>query len=451
MRLLPKLVLNGEIDAPDILVGGTPCQGFSVAGRRGGLKDPRGQLTLSYVELADAIDQKREQRGDEPCVIVWENVPGVFSDKGNAFGHFLASLVGEIVALEPPGGRWSNVGYVSGPKRSAAWIVKDAQYFGVAQRRRRVFVVASAREGFNPEEVLFEFDGSRRDDAPERTPWREDASTIEGSVDGSGGTIVAARMVGFGGYVEDDIASTLKSRDYKDVTDLIAFNQSGFAHFVESDVCSPIRSGNANGDGDARSSTLLAIAIQERASSTNMSAGPQGKGWQEDVSYTLESRHSVQSVAYAFRDEMTPKFSYEVTPTLLTTSPTGGGHPMPVAFNSREDTVVYGDVSGTLASSSPQAQTIYFEGAGKWIVRRLMPIECERLQGFSDLHTLVSFKGKLALDSPRYKAIGNSKAVPVVRWIGRRIQRMMRQLETIKYGKPPFEILFEKLTDVESF
>ncbi|WP_261170926.1 DNA cytosine methyltransferase, partial [Serratia fonticola] len=134
----------------------TPCQAFSIAGLRNGLKDARGQLTLSYVELADAIDDKRRQLGEEPAISVWENVPGVLNSKDNAFGCLLAALAGEDEPLQPSGGKWTNAGYVSGPKRTIAWIVKDAQYFGVAQRRRRVFVVASAREGFDPAAVLFE-------------------------------------------------------------------------------------------------------------------------------------------------------------------------------------------------------------------------------------------------------------------------------------------------------
>ena len=168
MTKLPKLVLTGKIAAPDVLVGGTPCQAFSVAGMREGLNDPRGQLTIKFVELADAIDHVRVARGDDPAVIVWENVPGVLSDKGNAFGCFLGALAGEDCELQPAGGRWSNAGCVFGPARAIAWRILDAQFFGVAQRRRRVFVVASARAGFNPAQVLFEFDGLRRDTPPRR-------------------------------------------------------------------------------------------------------------------------------------------------------------------------------------------------------------------------------------------------------------------------------------------
>ncbi len=166
MTKLAVLVLAGKIPAPDVLVGGTPCQAFSVAGMREGLTDPRGALTIKYVELADAVDYVRAINGKPANVIVWENVPGVLSDKGNAFGCFLGALAGEDCEMQPPGKKWQDAGCVYGPKRTIAWRVLDAQYFGLAQRRRRVFVVASARDRFDPTEVLFEREGARRDSPP---------------------------------------------------------------------------------------------------------------------------------------------------------------------------------------------------------------------------------------------------------------------------------------------
>lgn len=151
------------------------CQAFSIAGLRGGLDDERGALTLKYVELANAIDDKRAESFLKPAVIVWENVPGVLSSADNAFGCFLAGLAGEDVPFEP-GDRpesgksnafwrwdgktgchvpkWPQCGCIYGPQRKVAWRILDAQYFGVAQRRRRVFVVASARTDLDPATVL---------------------------------------------------------------------------------------------------------------------------------------------------------------------------------------------------------------------------------------------------------------------------------------------------------
>jgi DNA (cytosine-5)-methyltransferase 1 len=259
MTRLAKRVLLGGIPAPDILVGGTPCQAFSVAGMREGLADPRGALTIKYVELADAIDHVRARRGEPPAVIVWENVPGVLSDKGNAFGCFLGALAGEDCELQPSGKRWTDAGCVYGPKRAIAWRVLDAQYFGLAQRRRRVFLVASARNGFDPAAVLFEREGSRRDSPPGRP-------------------------------AELSLHPTLTAQ--------------------------------------------------------------------------------------------------------------GGG-----ALDDRE------------------AYVLELDG-----IRRTTAREWERCQGFPDDYTMIPWRGRVAADcpdGPRYKSIGNSKAIPVVRWIGRRIQSQM--------------------------
>ena len=336
MTKLPAAVLAGEAEAPEVLCGGTPCQSFSIAGLRGGMSDGRGQLTLSFVELANAIDFKRAERGEQPCTILWENVPGIFSDKTNAFGCFLAGLTGEDLPLEPPGGKWKNAGVVLGPKRAIAWIVKDAQFFGLAQRRRRVFVIASSREGFDPAKVLFEFDGLRRDSAPSREARQDVTHSIAPCLTGSGRGVartgdpsgqdpvvacygpersagVTFRMVAFGEYSEDGSASTIKARDYKDATDLV----------VSPDV---------------------------------------------------------------------------------------------IAMGRRED----GDAQWRTMS-----------------VRRLMPIEAERLQGFDDNWTLVPVGKGLAADGPRYKQIGNSWAVNCVRWIGARLVDHLRELDQPKNDNNP--------------
>ena len=202
MTKIADAVRAGEVEAPDVLVGGTPCQAFSIAGLREGLSDDRGQLTLSYVELANAIDAKRRERGEPEAIIVWENVPGVLSSKDNAFGCFLAGLAGESSELQPAGGKWTHAGCVSGPERVIAWRVLDAQFFGVAQRRRRVFVVASARKGFDPAAVLFELDSVRRDSAPRRETQQAVAALTArcvGTCGADDNQAQAGHLIAFGG------------------------------------------------------------------------------------------------------------------------------------------------------------------------------------------------------------------------------------------------------------
>jgi DNA (cytosine-5)-methyltransferase 1 len=149
MTTIAAKVLAGEVEAPDVLVGGTPCQAFSVAGLRGGLADARGNLTLSFVELANAVDARRAVLGLPPAFILWENVPGVLSMRDNAFGALLGGMVGADDALVHGGKKpsWPRAGVVDGPTRRAAWRVLDAQYFGVAQRRKRVFLLARGGAG----------------------------------------------------------------------------------------------------------------------------------------------------------------------------------------------------------------------------------------------------------------------------------------------------------------
>lgn len=118
ITLLPNRILSKEIEAPDILCGGTPCQAFSLAGKRQSLEDARGNLSLIFTEIADAIDEIRETNKENPSIIIWENVPGVLSTRDNAFGCFLAKLVGANASLEPSteSNKWPTSGYVAGPK-----------------------------------------------------------------------------------------------------------------------------------------------------------------------------------------------------------------------------------------------------------------------------------------------------------------------------------------------
>lgn len=213
MTQLPEQINYETIPAPDVLVGGTPCQAFSVAGLRDGLNDPRGELTIKFVQLADEIDTVRVKNNEDECVVWWENVPGVLSSKDNAFGCFLGALAGEDSELQPAGKKWGNAGCVYGPKRAIAWRVLDAQYFGLAQRRNRVFLVASARDGFDPAKILFEFDSVRRDSAPRYKYGATEHPTRPEKV--------PFDMLGFGQYGDGITASTCKARDYKDATDLV--------------------------------------------------------------------------------------------------------------------------------------------------------------------------------------------------------------------------------------
>ena len=153
MNDIPEMIRNGSVEAPDMLCGGTPCQAFSLAGWRNGINDDRGQLTLEYIDIVNAIDDKRLENKKNRTVFFWENVEGALTDKTNAFGCFLAGLLD----LEEPivVNKWSTAGVVYGKNRNIAWRVLDAKYFGVPQQRRRIYVLGGGKD-FHPENVLFE-------------------------------------------------------------------------------------------------------------------------------------------------------------------------------------------------------------------------------------------------------------------------------------------------------
>ncbi|WP_274371001.1 phage N-6-adenine-methyltransferase [Morganella morganii] len=424
MTKIAAAVRAGDVPAPDLLVGGTPCQAFSVAGLRGGLSDERGQLTLSYVELADSIDEKRKENGEQPAIIVWENVPGVLSSKDNAFGCFLAGLAGESEELKPAGEKWTNVGYVSGPKRTIAWRILDAQYFGVAQRRRRVFVVASARTDISPTEILFEYDSLRGDITPGGEAEKEITGTLTARTHGGGGLgtdfecngglvpVNAYRMVAFGEYADDGTASTVKARDYKDATDLAVISVHGTQ---DPDVNHELAHTLGRNHGQENACIAIAGNTIGRAPQN----GGNGTGYDESgVSYTLtksdihavalKSGHKVKSGGTD--DEEDKSFHQN-----------GNGEV-------RESNIAY--TLNTNPNPSGRNAPLVRQHAE---VRRLTPVECERLQGFPDFHTQISWRGKDAVDcpdGPRYRAIGNSMAVPVMRWIGERILAALPQEET---------------------
>ena len=156
---IPSKIVHREVPYADIICGGTPCQAFSLTGHKRGLDDERGQLTLKFIEIANANDEAR----GEPSIVFWENVEGVLKDQTNAFGCFVSGLAGCDDVL--PITQWQNAGIVRGPRRNVAWRVLDAKFFGVPQQRKRLYVLAGGPD-FKPENVLFELHEHRLGEFP---------------------------------------------------------------------------------------------------------------------------------------------------------------------------------------------------------------------------------------------------------------------------------------------
>lgn len=434
MTRIAEQVANDNVPAPDVLVGGTPCQAFSVAGARRGLEDDRGILTIKFVELADAIDQQRAANDNEPAIIIWENVPGVLSSKDNAFGAFLGLLSGEECELVPPGGKWTNAGYVSGPKRAIAWRVLDAQYFGVAQRRRRVFVVASAREGVDPVELLFEFEGMRRDFAPSR-----EAGSVVAALTANGvGTCGADDNQGQAGHLIPAIMSVHGTKDPDTNIELahtLGRNQ-GQENAVAYSVSLRGREGGATAElGGEVAGCLRASSgggdkphVLAQCATGDITHTLKAEGFDGSEDGTGRGTPIVPVAAFAENSRAEIRLEGgEATGCRRSSSGGGDKAHVLIAFSSKDyggDATV--NMSPTLRACG-HANSHANAGAPPAVatttaVRRLMPVECERLQGFPDGHTDVPYRGKPASDGPRYKAIGNSMAVPCMKWIGERIK-----------------------------
>jgi DNA (cytosine-5)-methyltransferase 1 len=150
---IPSKIANNEIESPDLICGGTPCQAFSLAGWKKGLEDHRGNLTLKFVDIIEENDKQRSLQGKKQTIVFWENVEGVLKDKTNAFGCFLASLAGFDNEISIS--KWPESGLIHGPKRNIAWRILDAKYFGLPQQRRRLYVLAGGKD-YYPENILFE-------------------------------------------------------------------------------------------------------------------------------------------------------------------------------------------------------------------------------------------------------------------------------------------------------
>ena len=323
----------------DILVGGTPCQSFSVAGLRKGLHDPRGGLMLTFLEIA---------RRYRPRWVVWENVPGVLSSNGGRdFGSILGGL-GEL------GYGW-------------AYRVLDAQWFGVAQRRRRVFVVGCLGDWRSAAEVLFEPESLCGDSAPSREKGQEVAKCL---------TRGAAQRL------------------------------------------------------DAETETMIAIALAENTIGRQPENGGNGDGFTVGgPMYTLNAT-GVHGVAQpiAFEPGKLKRLGYGYAPAGLAPTLRAGAGDNQLAIaqptvlmdqGGSVMSVLQDGTVGTLRRETHGHEPVVMQ---QMAVRRLTPVECERLQGFPDNYTNIAWrKQPESPDGPRYKALGNSMAVPVMKWIGEQI------------------------------
>ena len=422
---------TADVGPVDLVVGGTPCQSFSVAGKRLGIDDPRGNLTIEFVRLGIRLGARW---------LFWENVPGVLSSNaGSDFGSFL-----EVLA---------DGGYC------AAWRVLDAQHFGVPQRRRRVYLVACRGAGADVgavASVLFERNRSEWHPPARRTQGQGVAGTVGGGSGNRGwapdtdrmtfvpdvvGAVSSKWAKGTGGPSGDE-AYNLLAGSWRDGGDMSAtLDASTLSHrqtmpergrlaaVVQADPMpfdlAQITSvaNRSTVEPGAPASTIAKASAMHVVHAVRLAqTSANGHGVACNVTHTLDATQGQAIVAFTSKDAGGD--AGEVAPTLR-----GGNH-----VDGNEN----GGVSPAVAfvawdnrNSVPSDTTDPVRGSGRpavaseTVVRRLTPLECERLQGLPDGHTAVPFRGRaMASDGNRYRAIGNGWAVPVVRWLFARLDRV---------------------------
>jgi DNA (cytosine-5)-methyltransferase 1 len=384
--------IRGDEYGPiDLLVGGTPCQSFSIAGLRGGLADDRGNLALEYLRLADRCGARW---------LVWENVPGVLSiDGGRAFGAILGGM--------------AELGY------GFAYRILDAQFFGVPQRRRRVFVVGYLGDWRRAVAVLFERHSLSGHPAPRREKGQV-APTVPSRSTGGGG--LGTDFDCDGGLIEGycpGVSPALKARDYKGPSsDGDGDGAPLIAHALRAEGF------DASEDGMGRGTPLVPVAIQGTCINRHDGAGPKGSGFDDSGAMFTLTKADQHAVAFSIMPMNSGK-DFKARETDVAQPIMAGG---PVGGNQGGDYIVPFDTTQITSAahySNPKPGDPCHPlaaGAHPPAVRRLTPTECLRLQGFPDNYfDGVMLRGKPLADGPRYKALGNSMAVPVMRWIGERI------------------------------
>jgi len=402
-----------DLGSIDLVCGGTPCQSFSNAGLRKGLDDPRGNLMLTFGAIVAA---------HRPKWVVFENVPGLLSSgAGRDFAGFLGLLSGQ--SIEPPVGGWQSAGVVAGipDAYGLAWRVLDAQFVrvdgyarAVPQRRQRVFVVGCLGDWRSAAAVLLERESLRGDSAPRRVSGARVAATLTRGAESSGrGGYAGRRQEDDTNIVVADTAPTidasygrLQGANGQDANHghahLIAYGGNNTRGPIS--VSSALSAHGGTGRHDFESETFIAHTL--RGDGFDASEDGTGRGTPL-VPVPFDTTQITSASNYS-----NPKPGDPCHPLVA------GGHAPAVAFgwqNAAAQGMPVDTIAPTLDKSKHPAT------ATATAVRRLMPVECERLQGFPDGYTAVLHRSKPAADAPRYKAIGNSWAIPPVRWIGMRI------------------------------
>lgn len=409
----------------DVVVGGSPCQDLSVAGKRAGLEGARSGLFHEQLRIFNAARHFCGAR-----FLLWENVPGAFSSKQ---GRDFAVVVSEMAGTEftVPAKKWQNSGAAIGPNGLVEWCVLDAQYFGLAQRRKRVFAILDTGNWADRPPILLESKSVCGDSPPSRETGQEVTGTLSARTKGGGGLGTDFDLAG--GLVPA-LANPLTARMHKGVNTTCDEGQTMIPiiafHPTQDPISSTDGTTHALGCGSSHGQASIAIAIQDVS---GREKHQNDKGWSEDgIAYTVDAA-ATQGVAVSYAvPSVAPCLTSNYGKQPDNSDTNAGPMLLPVAIGAFKGG--QGSAAGGIAFDERVSPTLSAADSGTnrtpallygMQVRKLTPIECERLQGFPDNYTQITWRGKPAErcpDGPRYKALGNSMAVPVMRWIGEKIQ-----------------------------
>ena len=456
--------INGaEVEPVWVVIGGSPCQDLSVAGRRAGLQGERSGLFMEQIRIIKEMREADERRGrtDEhirPRYMVWENVPGALSSNGGEDFRVVLEETARVkdktaVIPRPPKGKWSNSGCIVGDGWSIAWRIRDAQFWGVPQRRRRIALVADFG-GLTAPEILFERESVSGYYPQGRTPWERATRTAESRFGTAGTGRITAKTLeirggceggGKGTLIQDDKSATLACNN-----DQVLFQPT---YCIQGNCIDRADTAGCNGRGwtEGVSYTLNTVdrpavaadvkgrLVLSEDSSAVYDARGNGDG---KIAPTMTGDHQNRVTDYT-AVAVTPCAwdGSQVSPT-LTANNAGGNQRMPdkgnfnsvidIDHSTPKECAFHGQASESADISAPESsaptlmRSRQVDVLDKMIVRRLTPLECERLQGFPDGWTDIGdyektdkygrkLKGKPITDSARYKALGNS--IATVAWL----------------------------------